>query len=253
MFSVLDLQTILLAFFGGLLPAIIWLFFWLQENDAHPEPNRYIILTFIYGMLGVPLALAIQFAINSSLLGHFDIKEGLNIFPITGLIVILSLAATEEIFKYLAAYQGGLKRRKIRKEPMDDVIYMITAALGFAALENTLFLIGPLLDGNTELAIITGNFRFVGATLLHVASSAIIGMFSAFSYFKLQKVKKRYFLSGFILAIGLHAAFNLFIIKNDGAVLLAFLFVWILIIAIIFLFEKIKSIHVEQIKIKNNV
>jgi len=243
-----DPQTFLLAFFGGVLPAIIWLFFWLREDEEHPAPNRFIIKTFLYGMLAVPVALGAQLAVNAGLLGKFGIEEAVNVIPITGIIAVLILASIEEVVKYVAAYQGGLKNRHVHKRPMDDAIYMITAALGFAALENALFLFGPLLDGNTELAIITGNFRFVGATLLHVAASAIIGMFRAFSHFKLKKVKKRYLGSGFILAIALHAAFNLFIIKNADAVFLAFSIVWILILGIIFLFERIKSMHLEQIE-----
>lgn len=244
----LDLQTILFAFFGGVLPALIWLFFWLREDDEHPAPNRFIIRAFVYGMLAVPVALAAQLAVNKGLLGNFGIDEAVNVMPIIGITSVIILATIEEVVKYIAAYHGGLKNRHLHTRPMDDAIYMITAALGFAALENVLFLIGPLLDGNTELAIITGNFRFVGATLLHVAASSMIGMFGAFSHFKLKEVKKRYLGSGFILAIALHAAFNLFIIKNDDKVFLAFVIVWLLILGIIFLFERIKSMHLEQIE-----
>lgn len=243
-----ELHTFLFAFFGGVLPAIIWLFFWLREDEAHPAPNKYIIRTFIYGMLAVPVALAAQLAVNAGILGRFGIEEAVNVIPLTGITTVIILAGIEEVVKFIAAYQGGLKNRHVHTRPMDDAIYMITAALGFAALENALFLFGPILDGNTELAIITGNFRFVGATLLHVAASAIIGMFRAFSHFKLKKVKKRYLGSGFILAIALHAAFNLFIIKNDNKVFLAFSVVWVLILGIIFLFERIKSMHLEQIE-----
>lgn len=243
----LEPQTFLFAFFGGVLPAIIWLFFWLKEDEKHQEPNRFIILTFIYGMLGVPVALGIQVLINTLLFGHFDLEEAVRMTPLIGLIAVIVLATTEEVTKYIAAYQGGLKRR-VHDKPLDDAIYMITAALGFAALENALFLFGPILDGNTEIAIITGNMRFIGATLLHVAASSMIGMFRAFSHFKLQEIKKRYLLSGFILAIGLHAAFNLFIIKNANAILIAFVAVWILIIVILFLFERLKNIHLEQIE-----
>jgi len=244
---VFPLQTLLLAFLGGLLPAIVWLSFWLREDDEHPEPNKYLVLSFVYGMLAVPVALAAQLFINHFLLGSQDIEATIQITPLTGFLVLLVWSITEELGKYWAAYHGGLKRR-VDDEPMDDVIYMITAALGFAALENALFIFGPILDGNTELAIATGNMRFIGATLLHIAASSLIGIFRAFSHFKLNAVKKRYTWTGIILAITLHALFNLFILLHTDSMFLAFSSVWILMVVIIFIFERIKSLHIEQIK-----
>lgn len=242
----LSIWTFVFAFLGGLAPAIIWLSFWLREDDLHPEPNKYIILTFVFGMLAVPVALAVQMGVNFFLLGDVDITDAVHTVPLIGMITIFIWSASEEISKYLAAKWAALNKQ-VHDEPMDDMIYLITAALGFAALENALYLFGPLLDGHTELAIATGNMRFIGATLLHVATAAIIGSFRAFSHFKLQEAKKRYVWSGVILAIVLHAIFNLFIMKYTESMFLAFSGVWIIIIGIIFTFERIKQIHLEEI------
>ncbi|MEY2640777.1 MAG: hypothetical protein RL150_170 [Candidatus Parcubacteria bacterium] len=240
-------QTIIFAFLGGVLPAIVWLTFWLREDDEHPEPNKNLILSFLFGMLAVPVALALQLFVNHFFLADQDIAQTMLSAPVTGFIVLVIWSITEELGKYWAAFHGGLKWDS-DDEPMDDVIYMITAALGFAALENALYLFGPLFDGNTELAIATGNMRFIGATLLHVAAAALIGIFRAFSHFKLNEVKKRYLFSGIILAITLHALFNFFIMIHTESMFFAFSSVWILIVVIIFIFEKIKAMHVEQIK-----
>jgi RsiW-degrading membrane proteinase PrsW (M82 family) len=70
-----------------------------------------------------------------------------------------------------------------------------------------------LLEGNLADAFLAGNMRFIGATLLHVSASALIGIFGSLSYFLKKEMKKRYLLSGFFLAILLHAIFNLFIIE----------------------------------------
>jgi len=240
-------QTVIFAFLGGMLPVVIWLSFWLREDDEHPEPNKYLLLSFMYGMLAVPVALAAQLAINHFFLADQEITDLIQFAPLSALIMLTIWAITEELAKYFAAYHGGLRQRS-DDEPMDDVIYMITAALGFAALENALFLFGPLLSGNTELAIATGNMRFIGATLLHVAASACIGIFRAFSHFKLNEVKKRYTWTGIILAITLHTLFNFFIMIHTGSLFLAFSGLWIVTVVIIFIFERIKSIHVEDIQ-----
>lgn len=246
----LSTQTILFALGGGLLPALLWLFFWLKEDSKHPEPRIYIAFTFIFGMLSVVAALIIQQMISPFLLGSISMRELVGEHQVTiGLtMAIIIFSFIEEIVKFLAAYFVCLKRRKIDNEPLDDVVYMITAALGFVAVENTLFLLGPLLAGDAALAVITGNMRFIGATVLHVASSSIIGVFLAFSHFKLKRVKFRYLWSGIILATGLHAGFNLFIMRSTDTMLYAFAGVWLVSVLIIFLFEKIKRIKLEQIE-----
>lgn len=246
----LDLNTILFALSGGLLPALIWLTFWLREDSTHPEPRKFIFLTFIFGILSAPVALAFQLLVNRIFFFDIDIQSYMEsglALPITAVLMVITWATIEEICKYKAAYHGGLKRKE-NDEAVDDMIYMIAAALGFASIENALYVFGPLLIGDTELAIATGNLRFIGASLLHVATASIIGASRAFSHFHKNGVQKRYVLGGFILAIGLHSAFNLFIINNAESTFTAFSIVWIIIIIIILIFERVKRIYVERIK-----
>lgn len=232
--------SIFLTFLGGILPALIWLFFWLKQDEKHPEPNNLIILSFVYGMIAVFGSLLLE-AIISMFMGQGqDIRILFNTNLVLALIILISWSAIEEATKYFAAYKGGLSK-KTNDEPIDPIIYMITAALGFSAMENTLFLFSPIFQGDTLSAFITGNMRFIGATLLHVSASAIIGMAIAFSYYKNSKLKKRYLLSGFILSTILHAVFNSFIIISENFTLMSFIFVWLIIIIIILLFEKIKK------------
>ena len=40
------------AAIGGMLPALFWLWFWLQEDKLHPEPRSRIMLAFLGGMVG---------------------------------------------------------------------------------------------------------------------------------------------------------------------------------------------------------
>lgn len=238
-------QSIAFASFGGILPAIIWLTFWLQEDKLHPEPRKLIILTFFYGMLSVIVALVLQYLIGKSI-GEVDIFALVqNSFGL-GLSLLIIWAAIEEYVKYSAAKHGGLLN-KANDEAVDPMIYMITAALGFAAFENILFIIVPLLDGDIASAFTTGNMRFVGATLLHVVASSMIGASLSFSFLKLRFIQRRHFLIGFILSVTLHTLFNLFIIKNDNNLFPVFAATWIVMVVILALFEKVKKIHIEKI------
>jgi len=113
--------------------------------------------------------------------------------------------------------------------------------LGFAALENTLFLIKPLLLDQAIVGLLTGQLRFLGSTLLHAVSSGIIGITLGLSFYMEWFKRKWYLLTGFILAIALHSAFNFFIMKNDGSDFLrVFAFLWVVTIIIMLLFEKLR-------------
>ncbi|MEK7130956.1 MAG: PrsW family glutamic-type intramembrane protease, partial [Patescibacteria group bacterium] len=87
-----------------------------------------------------------------------------------------------------------------------------------------------------------GNMRFLGATLLHTASSAIVGAFIAFSMRKNKKKLTRNTIIGIILAGLLHFAFNYIIMRSDGGNILKVLMpLWFVIIVLIFVFEKVKG------------
>lgn len=238
--------TLVFAFLGGLLPALIWLWYWLKKDKDHPEPNGLIIKTFIFGMLMVPIAFILQSAINYIFLeggGEEVIKTG----AISAVLIIVLWAFIEELVKYAAASGGGL-RNKANDEPIDVPIYMITAALGFAALENMLFLITPILEGNLSSAFLTGNMRFIGATLVHVSSSALIGIFGSISYFLKREVKRIYIFWGFVFATALHTVFNLFIINHNDLAYLGFITVWIFTILIAIIFEQLKKSKLSKIQ-----
>jgi len=231
---VFSAQTFLFALLGGILPALFWLWFWLREDKKRPEPRGLLLFAFLIGMIAVPFVLPFQ-------------KLSLVYFG-SGALTIFLWAAVEELFKLGGAYYAVLRRKEL-DEPIDAVIYMITVALGFSALENTLFLLDPLLDGNFVSTIITGNLRFLGATLLHTLASATVGVAIALSLFKPKWHHWLYTGFGLILAIVLHALFNFFIIKSDGeGALVIFLLVWLGIIALILFFEKIKRIRLNSIQ-----
>lgn len=207
------LETIGYAFIGGLLPALIWLYFLLKEEDNCPQPRWAVFLAFIAGMLAVPVVIPLE-----------DIA--IRLLP-SGLPVIIAWATAEETLKYLFAATFVLWRKHAVRNAVDVVATMLTVALGFAALENALFLLDPLSQGRFLSGLVTNNLRFMGSTLLHVIASSAIGFALAFSYESNRSVRAMAASIGLILAIALHAVFNFFIIKEDGShTILAFFTVW---------------------------
>jgi RsiW-degrading membrane proteinase PrsW (M82 family) len=217
-----------IAFVAGLIPAIFWVWFWLREDSLKPEPYFLIAITFIAGMAVVPLALPLQ-------------RFALEIYPDSN--VMFTWVIIEELLKYAVALAIVFWNREV-DEPIDMVIYLIVIALGFAALENALFVFNPLMIGDYFNSALTGGFRFLGATLLHVLASGTIGMFLAFTYYKSKMVQMVAGTIGLFVAIVLHALFNFFIMGASGTTILGvFLFVWIGIIILFLLFERVKMLE----------
>jgi RsiW-degrading membrane proteinase PrsW (M82 family) len=197
----------------GLLPGFAWLAFYLGE-DSHAEPKRLIAFTFVAGMAFAFFTVAIETGFTS-LLGRWNIAE-------FSIISLFGLALIEELMKFAAAHFAVVKNPLFR-EPIDAMIYMIVAALGFATLEN----IGAIANIPASALFVptlfeTISFRFVGATLLHTLTSGTIGYYWALGMVRRKTV--RYLMFGFAIATILHTSFNYLILNyGNGAYTLVFL------------------------------
>lgn len=228
----------LLGIILGLAPGFAWLFFYMKE-DPHPEPKRLVALTFVIGMASAFVALIIERIVNGVLpKSVYELAS-----PITNYqwLYLAVLAVIEEAVKFGAAYFAVYKSPDF-DEPVDAMVYMVIAALGFATMEN-LGAIGTSASGGTQAAMVnslitTVSLRFVGATLLHSLTAALVGYYWAMGIHKWQV--KRYLLLGFVLASGLHAFFNFLIIEYGNVI---FIGVFLLIFGFFILgdFEKLKG------------
>jgi RsiW-degrading membrane proteinase PrsW (M82 family) len=228
-------HLIIYALVGGILPALLWLIFWLEEDKRRPEPRGRLLITFVLGMCATIAVLPFERKVSE-------------IWPGFTLATFALWAVIEEFFKFFAAYIGALRSRD-DDEPIDPIVYMIVAALGFVALENTLFIIGPLVQPDLipESAIVqsitTGQLRFIGASLLHVVASSTIGASLAFTFYKKRSTKRLSLVFGFLLAAFFHTAFNIFIYHgSEFGTFMTFATVWAGVTTLFWIFERVKSI-----------
>ncbi len=229
-----DLGSVTAAAAGGILPALAWLWFWRREDARNPEPRRVIALAFLAGMVAVGVVIPLEKMVQPYIASQT--------------LLFTAWSAMEELTKFGLALLVVLRSREV-DEPIDNIIYMVTVALGFAAAENTLFLLSPLSGGTLVQTVLTGDLRFVGATLLHVLSSAVIGVALALSFYKSRKLKVRYAVVGVILAAALHSLFNFLILNTPEEHLLrTFGLVWLGLIVLLGLLEYIKRIHPVVVK-----
>ena len=231
----------LYSLLGGILPALFWLWFWLHEENKHHEPRKIVLMTFLLGMLGVFVCFIIQKSFSlyfGFIFGNKVLYENIsqNYLTINLIFVII-----EEFTKFAAAYVIFFKT-KIFNQPIDAFIYLMTAALGFAAMENVLYLIHPFIQGQTMNLILNSYLRFIGANVLHVASSGLLALFIGYSFCKKPMVRELYIWFGLLSAILLHWMFNLVLIRSAESIVFVFLFIWIVSVFLIISLEKMKRI-----------
>ncbi len=216
----------------GLLPSFVWLIFFYKE-DLHPEPKKLLVLTFLSGLIAAFLSLLIEYGLTK-LVNTPAIKN----YTILSLLI---MAAIEEIVKFFCVF-SSINNSPYFDEPTDAMVYLITAALGFATFENLAinFSIISSSSGSFILSeIISATiFRFIGATLLHSLCSAIIGFWWAKGILRYQP--KKFIFYGLVIASLLHAFFNYLILSYESIIIYPIIFLSIVTFFVLIDFDKLR-------------
>lgn len=235
----MNFTHITFAAMAGILPSLLWLWFWLREDNLNPEPRSIVARAFIAGMTAMILVLPFQLFAD-----HF-INETTPKYILWAFI--------EEVMKLLVVYLVAWRTREL-DEPIDDIIYIITCALGFAALENTFYILNTISRGDIFNSIVTANMRFIGATLVHVVSSTCIGYMAARTFYMSNLLRAFWITLGIILATAFHSFFNLNVMSGDiVSKMKIFIYVWICVIVILLLFERIKLLKPRNSQNTENI
>lgn len=223
------LESIIYAVLGGVVPTFLWLWFWLSKDD-NPEPGMVLTLAFIGGALSV--------------LALLPLRPFVEQLPLDPQQVLVLYAGLEEVSKFLIVALISFGSRALI-ESTDYTIYLVTGALGFSALENTFYLISPIIENEPiQSIILTGNLRFFGATVLHTIATAIVGVLLGLAWRMSFFGKAIAVIFGLVLATGLHSVFNYFIMQNTRqGTIIAIAGVWIIAVIVILIFDRLRAMH----------
>ncbi len=222
----------IIALVLGISPALVWLFFFLQE-DNHPEPKGMIAMTFIAGGVSAFVALFLE-AISEQFFKQslvLTLPHLLN----ENVVPYLAFGLIEEGMKFLLVFLAVRKSVHF-DEPVDAMVYMITGALGFATVEN-LFLVYSSGQGDMFGLMI---LRFIGATLLHALGSGIIGHYWARGIkFRLEA---KFVFAGIIMASLFHAIFNILTLQFNDFLVYPIAFLALVGFFVLYDFEELKKL-----------
>nr|BAL53364.1 hypothetical conserved protein [uncultured Acetothermia bacterium]BAL59637.1 hypothetical conserved protein [Candidatus Acetothermum autotrophicum] len=188
-------------------PGIFWLWYVYHKDRWEPEPRALVLRTFLWGMAcALPAALLeIPFAWS----GVF--------------LIVIAAPAIEEYAKYFVVSRTVYRQLEFN-EPMDGIVYAAAAALGFASIENLLYLLAAQSqDILTPVFIGRALFSVPGHVLFSTIWGAALGRAKFVSDLARQRALMH---SGLLTAMAAHGLFNLLaMFELFGALgLLVFLF-----------------------------
>jgi RsiW-degrading membrane proteinase PrsW (M82 family) len=216
-------MPVALALLASTVPVLFWLVFFYTRDRYEPEPKWLIARLFLWGLIAGPWASGVNL-----LLAEFFGPGIEATYPsdlaLAGalLLVMVALAAlNEETMKYVVV-SSRTRGDPNFNEPVDGIIYMTTAALGFAAGENFVYILNTYFgilsaDGGEagggvsrayiDAFLVLAPLRALVSTIGHVSWSGIVGYYLARHV--LAKASGRTLVGGVLLAAGFHTAYNL--------------------------------------------
>ncbi len=191
---VLYLQLVVLA----VAPAIFLLVYLYYRDRYEREPHGLVVRTFFFGALMAVPVVAVNLAVLQPLAELLGIAGSWK----APWEAFISAALVEEFFKLVAVYLVAYRNPNFN-EPYDGIVYAAAASLGFAALENVLYVI--------EGGMSTGFVR----AILSVPGHAIWGIMMGYYLGKAKFTgpgwgKVVSWLAALALPVLLHGLFDLF-------------------------------------------
>lgn len=205
-------MSVLMLGGSAVVPSLLLLWY-IYARDKNPEPRGLLIRTFLWGAFicvpVVPVAMALE-GMGQGFTGDMWSDALVKAF--------LGAAIPEEFFKFLVL-RWYVWRKSHFDEPLDGVVYGATASLGFATLENILY-VG---SGGLETAVL----RAVTAVPCHAFAGVVMGAFLGRARFAEGGQRSALMWMGLGSAILLHGAYDAFLFTGSGFAVLALVVLFI--------------------------
>ena len=164
----------------ALLPVAILVYYIYHKDRKSPEPTGQLVKAFFYGILSIPLSFCISIPLG--LIGVYP-AEATNILGSIS-AAFFGAAIPEEIAKFFMLWLL-LRKNPYFDEKMDGIVYAVCVSLGFAALENILYLFS-----NAESYLSVGINRAIFAVPGHFCDGVLMGYYYSLAKFYPKAPKK---------------------------------------------------------------
>ncbi len=179
------------------IPALLLLRF-LYKRDKNPEPRGILLRTFFLGFAG-----AVPVLFVTTPLAPFFYKFD-NPMLAAMYWSVFCAAVPEELLKFLILLKYS-SRKSAFDEPMDGIVYGVTASLGFATIESIMHI--------SKMGWASALTRAILAVPAHACFGAIMGYFIGMAHFHRKGKSAIWF--GLVTAIFLHSLYDFPLVVNQ--------------------------------------
>lgn len=197
-------------------PSIAFLI-WIYLKDKYErEPIKILLKLFFIGALISAPAILIE-----DILFNLDID---NIYIEMAYTAFIVAALSEEGLKFLGVLICTIKNRHYT-EKLDGIVYSIFVSLGFATIENIIYIV----YGNNNQVIELGLSRAIISIPAHIMFAITMGYYLSMYKFTTEneKIKKIYLIKSALIPILLHGIFD-FILMFKSKITLVLFFIYLI-------------------------
>ncbi len=170
----------LIILLTALLPIAILVYYIYNKDKKTPEPTIQLVKAFLFGVLSVPLSLCISIPLG--LIGVY-LAETTSILGSVS-AAFFGAAIPEEISKFFMLWLL-LRKNPYFDEKMDGIVYAVCDSLGFAGLENIMYL---FINADSYLSV--GIARAIFAVSGHFCFGILMGYYYSLAKFYPKPPKK---------------------------------------------------------------
>lgn len=167
-----------LRFIVAMLPVLILAYYIYRKDSITPEPVGQLRKGFFFGIISCILSLAISIPLMATGL----IPETPTTIPEAIGLSFLGAAIPEECAKLFMLWIL-LRKNKYFDEWMDGIVYAVCISLGFAAIENVMYI-----EGNSEEWLRVGLMRALFSVPGHFGFGILMGYYYSLARFSLHDV-----------------------------------------------------------------
>lgn len=180
----------------SLFPGILWVWFFRIKDRFEREPVSLLIRTFVLGAIAVGFSALIELPFRTWVLPDAPlVLQAAAAFGIIGL--------GEEFLKASAVYLAVFRHHEFN-EPVDGIIYGVTAGIGFSVVENVLY--------SLTFGLSVAPVRALIASLAHACFSGIFGVFCGQAKFSEQPTAL--LVKGLLYASVMHGLYDFILISQ---------------------------------------
>lgn len=174
--------------------------FWIYFKDRYEkEPRSLLIMCFIWGCVSTVPAMIGQL--------YFKNYENADSLVDTAVFSFLIIALTEELSKFLFLRLYAYPKDDFN-EPMDGIVYAVMIGMGFATLENIMYVF------TSDNSITTAVGRSLTAIPAHAAFAVVMGAYVGLAKFVPEK-RDYYMFHGLAMAVFFHGLYDFFLLQKS--------------------------------------